>query len=287
VVSGFETPPEERAGAEYSALYAFDLSNPDSPGKAGEIPITARDVFQPMVSGTLLYFSHAEKLSATGGVTQLSYYLDMVDIRDISSLGSPRKINVPGRVIGMDDAGEMLYTLDYREEGISNLYLLPNALSVLRFHDGKAYPQQTLFFDMMITAYRVENHQLYMTFSPYWSEDPSDIIGCASNGLFKVFHIAKPPENAGTWINPLVEVILDGYSRNLQKAGDLIFIQTGNRGGFQIFKDGGMYDQTKPWALTSVGYMPTLSPDAFPVIIKESTVYIPSGLYGVERMAIE
>jgi hypothetical protein len=101
-----------------NTLRLIDLRNPDAPGLAsGSLGMPDYPFINKVGHGKLLYSTHTEPaLDANGNPKQYHerYFLDRVDASDPSSLKALPKVNIPGRLVDVDAAGKLLYTVDYQ-----------------------------------------------------------------------------------------------------------------------------------------------------------------------------
>ena len=107
--TGAVAPGGGPIGSE-NAVLLFDLSNPDSPRRAGKVAIPGSDWSWGLTADAgLLWLTHHEWTSSTRG--EVRYYLDRIDVTDPDAPVLLPKVNVPGTFLGAGSAGRV-YTLD-------------------------------------------------------------------------------------------------------------------------------------------------------------------------------
>lgn len=101
-------------------LTVIDLADPDAPRVASvlEIP-SAERLLTPLASGRELLVSHFELLSTrtdpiTGLPNTAKYYVDRFDLSDPSAPRLVSTVNVPGRLVSLDENGRHAVTIDHQ-----------------------------------------------------------------------------------------------------------------------------------------------------------------------------
>jgi hypothetical protein len=101
-----------------NTLRLIDLSNPDQPHLAqGALGMPDFPFVNKVSHGKVLYSTHTEPaLDANGNPKKYHerYFVDRVDATDPNALKLLAKVNIPGRLVDVDAAGKLLYTIDYQ-----------------------------------------------------------------------------------------------------------------------------------------------------------------------------
>jgi hypothetical protein len=99
-------------------LRVIDLRDIDNPHlAAGSIEMPDWPFVNHVTHGNTLFSTHTEPaLDASGNPKQYHerYFVDRVDATDPDKLVALPKVNIPGRLIDVDDSGTILYTVDYQ-----------------------------------------------------------------------------------------------------------------------------------------------------------------------------
>jgi hypothetical protein len=101
-----------------NALRLIDLRDPDNLKlAAGSLQMDDFPFVNKVDHGTVLYSTHTEPaLDKNGNPKKYTerYFMDRVDAADPNNLKALPKVNIPGRLVDVDAAGKLLYTVDYQ-----------------------------------------------------------------------------------------------------------------------------------------------------------------------------
>lgn len=102
-----------------ASLEIVDLTNPAKPKRTSLALPTALGYSGLLQSGNVVATSHFEAASEDGQVVR--FYLDRVDVSDVSAPVLARSVNVPGALLAYDDESQRALLLDYQYAHVSNI----------------------------------------------------------------------------------------------------------------------------------------------------------------------
>ncbi|MGA1868465.1 MAG: beta-propeller domain-containing protein [bacterium] len=145
-----EGPTDDSADMEeFRGLLVVDLSNPDKPELAAQVPygdINPRSLF---AEDEILYYSYSRDIKEEDQKRpQSKYYLARVNLADPSHPYEFHHINIPGYCVGLNNSGEFAYTIniEWSDEEEDSWYQ-DYSFNVVKIVDDTAYLFDTIPLD--------------------------------------------------------------------------------------------------------------------------------------------
>jgi hypothetical protein len=125
-----------------TTITALDLSNPDQPAPNGTVNLPdAAWAWGAQVTGDTLWLTHYESAAGVDGTWYGKYYLDRVNVADVSAPTVASKVNVPGWIVGFAADGSQAYALDWQPKAGTQPQdgQIESLLDVLSLEGDKAF----------------------------------------------------------------------------------------------------------------------------------------------------
>ncbi len=268
------------------ALYVVDLSNPAAPAIASMTVTDDSTCWwgDMQAIGNTLYATHYEWVnrpdpsSPSGTLYYVKYYLDEVDLTDRAHPKVGQKINVPGQLVGgSTEDPTILYTIDYRWDSNDNPR---NDLDVVKLDGGLAYLQSVTQLDGWVGNVIVQNDIAYTSVQEY------DWMNTSNGGTYTPPYVELHQINLTNPTAPVDRISTskdNGWGWLLAVQGDRAVVTSGwGPMGFDIYKlsptSAPVFDQS----VRSLGWGGANS-----VIRQDNTLYISSGYWGVQPIALQ
>jgi hypothetical protein len=267
------------------SLFVVDASNPDAPTIASTTVTDDSTTWwgDMQAVGNTLYATHYEWLnrpdpaSPEGTLYYVKYYLDEVDLTDRAHPKIGNKINVPGQLVGASASDpSILYTVDYRWDSNNNPR---NDLDVVKLDGGHAYLQSVTELDGWVGNVIVQNDIAYTSVQEY------DWLNTSNGGTYTPPYVELHQIDLSNPLAPVDRVSTNpdqGWGWLLAVQGDRAVVTSGwGPVGFDIYK---LSPTAAPVFDQSVR---TLGWGANSIIRQDDTLYVASGYWGVQPVALK
>ena len=258
-------------------LQLIDLRDPDQPRLAqGKIEMPDYPFVNQVTHGSILYSTHTEPaLDEDGNELKYSvrYFLDRVDAADPDNLVDLGSINIPGRLVDVDDSGSVLYTVDYQWDDFGRRR---NSLDVLKLEGSDAVLKTVLPVGDEIGRARYTDREVWLTSHkyPWWGRNDETPDSRQPYTLLSRVQVAESAE-----IEATEQLEIWGYHFNLLDIDqDQAILSTGSPSGLMVVDTEDLAMSRILTAARTVGYVSK-------VVRHDGYLYMPMGLYGVHRLA--
>jgi hypothetical protein len=267
------------------SLFVVDVSNPDAPTIASTTVTDDSTTWwgDMQAVGNTLYATHYEWLnrpdpaSPEGTLYYVKYYLDEMDLSDRAHPKVGSKINVPGQLVGASATDpSILYTVDYRWDSNNNPR---NDLDVVKLDGGRAYLQSVTELDGWVGNVIVQNDVAYTSVQEY------DWLNTPNGGVYTQPYVELHQIDLSNPVSPVDRISTNpdqGWGWLLAVQGDRAVVTSGwGPVGFDIYK---LSPTAAPVFDQSVR---TLGWGANSIIRQDDTLYVASGYWGVQPVALK
>ncbi|MDD9946338.1 MAG: beta-propeller domain-containing protein [Myxococcales bacterium] len=258
-------------------LRVIDLTDPDNPRLAdGSIEMPDWPFVNQVTHGTVLMSVHTEPaLDEDGNPKQFHerYFLDRVDVSDPDSFAQLPSMNIPGRLVDVDESGEVLYTVDYQwdEHGRRR-----NSLNVLHIEGDEAVLKAVLPVGDEIGRARYLDREIWLASHkyPWWGRNAETPDSRQPYTRLSRVTIEEDGELASD-----EHLDIWGYHFNLLDIeGQTAILATHYPTGLLVVDASDLENAEIVSAARTVGYVSKVVPH-------EGYLYMPMGSYGVRRVA--
>lgn len=259
-----------------NTLRLIDLRNPDAPGLAsGSLGMPDYPFINKVAHGKVLYSTHTEPaLDANGNPKQYHerYFLDRVDASDPAALKLLPKVNIPGRLVDVDSAGKLLYTVDYQwdEHGQRR-----NSFNSLRLDNDTATLVSVLPVGDEIDRAKYLDRELWLSTHSYPWYGRNDDSPDSRQPYTRLTRLRFDEQGN---VSSTDEHDVSGYHFDLLDIeGTKVYLASSYPTGLLILDAADFANPTILGASRTVGYVSKL-------VREGDYLYLPMGSYGVRRV---
>jgi hypothetical protein len=223
----------------------------------------------------MLYSTHTEPALDRNGNPKLyheRYFLDRVDARDPENLIALPKVNIPGRLVDVDNSGKLLYTVDYQWDDQGRRR---NSFDVLQLNADVASLQTALPVGDEIDRARYLDREVWLSTHSYaWygrNDDSPD-----SRQPYTRLTRLRFDEQARLQSMDLHDI--QGYHFDLlDVVDDDVYLSSSYPSGLMVLDTSDFAQPVVLGAARTVGYVSK-------IVHNEGSLYFPMRAYGVRRM---
>lgn len=260
-----------------SKLYVVDVSNPNAPSLASTTIVNDGNAWwgNMKVVGDTLYTTHYEWIDSPSDTNGwVKYYVDRIDLTDRSHPVVGTKVNVPGLLVGGDDADpSTIYTIDYRWEDGNDIAV--NDFDVLHLDGSTAELRSRTELDGWVGNTFVVGKTAYMSSEIYSWNNPSQTQPVISLHAIDVSDPSHPVDRVASEAS-------HGWGWLLQVQGDRALVTSGwSGGGLDIYRlhpdHAPTFEQTvrtRGWWINGVSR-------------QGNDLYLSSGYWGVQKVHLQ
>jgi hypothetical protein len=286
-------------------LNTVDLSNPDAPIFASSVSLGAQWAWGILSDGRMVYMTHAEYIPQGNNQPGLVRdYMDRVDLSNPSQPSLLPSVNIPGLLVAVEHGGARIYTIDYQWSGQNPV----DTFDTLSIVNDTALLDQALPIAGEISRVRMAGGFAWFTTEQWWWQAQGqagvstalhtiDVTDAANGNMREVStetlagnytlrdaqagHLFL--ETGGFWWWGVADGVAGAGARPV--GGDLACIDCFFGGGdsLVVFDIGDPAHPVYSSAARLNGWIDSLVVDATQ---SPATVYLPSGFYGVQSVAL-
>ncbi|MET0390347.1 MAG: beta-propeller domain-containing protein [Polyangiales bacterium] len=262
-----------------NALRLIDLRDPDNLRIAeGSVELPEFPFVNRVSHGQTLYSTHTEPALDDNGNPKRyheRYFLDRVDASDPEALRDLPKINIPGRLVDVDETGQLLYTVDYQwdEHGRRR-----NSFNVLRVENDVATLVSVLPVGDEIDRARYNDREIWLSTHSYPWYGRSDDSPDSRQPYTRLTRLRIDPQ--GVLAEEAHHDITGYHFDLLDVEAARVYLASSYPTGVLVLDTSDFTQPKTLGAARTVGYVSKL-------VSAEDALYMPMGRYGVRRVALQ